>query len=317
MNWGVIGYGEIAPSFIEGLKAVQGQQLFAIASKSKHEILNSENRYPTARIFSDYETLLKQTEIDIVYICTTNNLHKENVISALKAGKHVLSEKPIGVCRQDTLEMFEEAKRQSRFLMEGMWTRFLPAYKYFKELLNNETIGQINFARIDFGFSSNWSNERRLMNQKLFGGAMLDNGDYNLFLSQDIFGQMPKRISAFARKAETGVEDLCGVMLQYPDGTISQLFCGFHQKTRQEALIYGEKGHIRLQEFWRGTVVEITTDKGEEVKQFPFRANGFEYEIEEVVKCINEGKIQSEVISHEMSLEVASIMDEAINEIRK
>jgi len=99
---------------------------------------------------------LSDQELDIVYICTTNNLHKENVLRALEAGKHVLCEKPMGISKMDVEHMINVAKMQGRFLLEGMWTRFLPAYKHFKQLLFEQAIGTINFLRVDFGFFSDW-----------------------------------------------------------------------------------------------------------------------------------------------------------------
>lgn len=315
MNWGIIGYGKITPSFIEGLTAIKGQYLTGIASVSKHKSLLNENKYSQATIYSKYADLLNDSNIDIVYICTTNNLHKENVLDALKAGKNVLCEKPMSVCKTDVEEMILEAKQQNKFLMEGMWTRFLPAYRHFKSLLAAAEIGQINFVRADFGFYNNWGEKRRLMNKDLCGGSILDNTDYNIFLCQDIFTTFPKHISAIGRFADTGVEDMCAVTLQYTNGAIAQLFSSFKQQTKQEALIYGEKGHIRLTEFWHGTDVELFKDKSHTKWDFPFRSSGFEYEIEEVASCIESGKIQSNLMSHAMSLEVAAILDKIIKEV--
>lgn len=312
----MIGYGEIAPTFIEAISVIEGQRLAGIASVSKYKTLVKENPYPYVRIYSTYFDLLKNPNIDIVYICTTNNLHKENVLNTLRAGKHVICEKPLGVCKFDVQEMIVEAKKQNKFLMEGMWTKFLPAYRHFKSLLKEGAIGKVNFARIDFGFFSNWGNKRRLKNKELFGGTILDNADYNIFLSQDVFTDKPLRISAFARFSETGVEDMCGVMLQYSDGSISQLFSSFQQKTNQEAIIYGDKGHFHLKQFWNGTNVVLHNEEGLNSWNFPFKKNGFEYEIEEVVSCLSNKQIESNIIPHKLSIEIAEIMDEIIKQIR-
>ena len=150
MNWGIIGYGEIAPSFIESLMQAKEETLFAIASKSKSEDLKS--KYEGVKIFDNYQSLFDDKSVEVVYICTTHNFHKENVLSALKAGKHVLCEKPMGISKAETTEMIDEAKKQNKFLMEGMWTRFLPAYKYFKEILSSQKLGAVKFVRADFGF---------------------------------------------------------------------------------------------------------------------------------------------------------------------
>lgn len=313
MNWGIIGYGEIAPSFIEGLFAVEDQELRGIASRTRHQELAERNTYPNVIIYSNYSDLLNNPDIDIIYVCTTNNLHKQNVLDALRAGKNVVSEKPLGVCKSDVEEMIFEARSQNRFLMEGMWTRFLPAYRHFKRLLEDGVVGKVSFAQIDFGFSSEWGAERRLRNKALFGGTLLDNADYGIFLSQEIFCVPPVRISAFGRFCETGVEDMCGVMLQYPNGAISQLFSSFQLKTRQEAVVYGEKGYLRLKPFWNGTVVALYTPaKGTRSSEFPVRKNGFEYEIEEAAKCVKNQQIQSEIVPHQLSIEIAGILDEII-----
>lgn len=318
MNWGIIGHGEIAPAFIRGLSSVEGQSLYAIASRSRHRQLADEGRYPGVHIHGTYEDLLNDPQVEIVYVCTTNHLHKSNVLAALRAGKHVLSEKPLAVCREDAAEILGEAARTRRFLLEGMWTRFLPAYRFFlTKLLMAGVIGNVKFVRADFGFNSTWGPERRLKNRDLYGGAVLDNGDYTIFLCQDIFSQIPCKLSAFGRVIETGVEDSCGVMLQYPTGAIAQLFSGFQQATKQEALIYGDKGWIRLNEFWHGTEVEWQDGTDRHIRYFPFRANGFEYEIEEVCACISAGRLESPVITHAMSLEVAGIMDKIIEQLNQ
>ncbi len=317
MKWGVVGYGEIAPTFIEALNVVNGQHLVAIASKSKSHLLTSSNRYPNVKVFSNYQALVDDSEIDAVYICTTNQLHKENVIAALKAGKNVLCEKPIGVCRSDVEEMVLEARKQNRFLMEGMWTRFLPAYKHFKQLLENGAIGKVSFARVDFGFVSDWGQDRRLKNRALLGGTLLDNADYGIFLTQDVFGDTPSSVSAFAHYCETGVEDTCGIMFRYSNGAIAQLYSSFLQKTNQEALIYGDKGYLHLKPFWNGTVVDIHNREGVKSKSFPFVKNGFEFEIVEVFDCVQNKQIESRTIPHNLSLEMAGLMDEIIERVKR
>jgi dihydrodiol dehydrogenase / D-xylose 1-dehydrogenase (NADP) len=317
MNWGIVGYGEIAPSFIDGLGAVEGQKLLGIASVSKNQFLSENNIYPGVIIYSSYNELFENPEIDIVYICTTNNLHKGNVLNALKYGKNVLCEKPIAICQNDLSMLVAEAKAKGLFLMEGMWTRFLPAYRHFKYLLDSNAIGKVNYANIDFGFFSDWDDSRRLKNPDLFGGVVLDNLDYCVFLAQDVFKIKPISIISASRKYTTGVEDMCAVILQYQDDSFAEIFASFQQKTNQDALIYGEKGYIHLKSFWNGTLVELHNAEGVQKWDFPFRKNGFEYEIENVTFCIKNRLKESEIVSHKHSLEVAEILDEILKQIRK
>jgi predicted dehydrogenase len=318
MNWGVIGFGEITPSFIESILALEGQNLFAIASKSKFKFLREKKIYSEAIIYSEYQHIYNDPNIDIVYVSTTNNLHKENVLFSLRSDKHVLCEKPLSKSKEDTLEIIRTAKQHNKFLMEAMWTRFLPAYKEFITLIKNGAIGSPKMAFIDFGFLSTWGPERRLLNKKLFGGAILDNTDYGIFLCIDIFGGLPKKIHAVGHFSKTEVEDMCGILLSFPGGEIAHLFSSFTLKTNQDAIVYGDKGNIIFKEFWHGTKIILQQDGKEPVCfDIPSRYTGFFHEIEETSKCIENGFIESSIIPHQLSVDVAGIMDEVISLVSK
>lgn len=309
MNWGIVGYGEIAPSFICGLKSVNGARLSGIASKSKYKILRENDEYKDVKIYENYNELYRDNEIDIVYICLVNNLHKKNVFDALNAGKHVLCEKPMAMNTQDSIEMIALAREKKLFLMEGMWTRFLPAYRKFKEIISSKEIGLITLLKVDFGFLSKWDKERRLLNRNLFGGNLLDNADYNLFLCNDLFDLQPEKVFGCATFADTGVENSCSLLFQYSNGAMAQLYSSFILQTKQDAIIYGTEGYIILEEFWHGTKIEIVKNNRKKKLTFPFKQNGFEYEIEEVEKCIERKEIESNIVSHETSIEISKLMD--------
>jgi dihydrodiol dehydrogenase / D-xylose 1-dehydrogenase (NADP) len=309
MNWGIIGYGEIAPAFIRGIKAAGGQHVCAIASRTKHPLLRAAAEFREVAVYSDYTDLYNDPTVGVVYICTTNQLHYENVMGALAAGKHVLCEKPVAVNPEELEEILSFARARRLFFMEGMWTRFLPAYRHFKQLLADGAIGEINFIRADFGFESDWGEERRLKNKALYGGVILDNLDYPIFLCQDVFATAPLIVTASGRFASTGVEDLCSVSLQYPSAAVAQVFASFQQKTRQESIIYGKLGYIRLGEFWHGTKVELSLGDSLITKDFPFKCNGFEYEVRAVNDCIRQGLTECPLVTHAMSREVALIME--------
>jgi predicted dehydrogenase len=318
MKWGVIGHGEISPVFIESLLFLEEHNLLCIASVSKHSVLINSKKYQKTIIYKNYIDLFKNKDVEVVYIATTNNMHKENVLNALNNGKHVLCEKPIGVCKSDTIELIECARKNNKFLMEGMWTRFLPAYREFLRLISTGIIGKPTLFMIDFGFLSHWGPDRRLLNKGLFGGAVLDNTDYNIFAAIDFFNSLPVSINAVADYAHTGVENKCGILLKFPCGGLAHLFSGFVVETNQDAVVYGEFGSVTLKKFWHCSAIVVKLN-GQKPKKyhFPFSSTGFVHEIEEVVKCITEGKIESQTIPHQLSIDVAGIMDEVLCQIRK
>jgi len=316
MNWGIIGYGEITPSFIEGLDQATNAKLIAIASKSAHKYLDKKELYKNINYYKSYKKLIALDSIDIIYIATTNNLHYQNTKLVLDSGKHCLCEKPFTPSENETQRLITLAKNKGLFLMEGMWTRFLPAYRKFIELLDKSSIGRPKLLKVDFGFWNDWPKNRRLLNPKLYGGTLLDNADYNVFLSQDVFREYPKSINAIATYAETGVEDACGIQLLYPNGGMAQLFSSFRCKTEQEAIVYGDKGYIKLKKYWRGTEIMLKVGEKEKKLEFPFRANGFEYQIESVQNSIAAGKIENDFVPHAASIEVAQILDEVQRQIQ-
>lgn len=317
MNWGVIGYGEIAPSFIDGLNAIPKSKLIGIASITSYEFLQSKGIYENVKLYNNYTELIKNSDVNVIYISTTNNMHFENASEVILHGKHLICEKPLTPNLQKTKELIEKANKNAVFFMEGMWTRFLPSYQKFINLLRNGAIGTPKLLKVDFGFHNSWPKNRRLLNPVLYGGTLLDNADYNIFLSQDVFGVYPEQIAAQATYAETGVEDACSIILKYPSGGMAQLFSSFHCKTKQEAIVYGEKGYIELIEYWHGSKVLINSNSSIHQYEYPHRVNGFEYEIEAVERSINQGRIENEILPHSASIEVAGIIDEIKLLIRK
>lgn len=318
MKWGLVGYGEITPHFIKSLLAIDGQEIDAIASISKHDELAKKTEFKGIDIYDDYNLLYDNSDIEIVYISTTNNLHKDIVIKCLRSGKHVLCEKPLGICKDDVSEMVATSKECKKFLMEGMWTRFLPAYKKFISLIKGGTIGIPQFAIIDFGFYSTWGNERRLLNKDLCGGSLLDNTDYNIFACIDIFNSLPSEFNSLATFSETGVENKCSINLKFPNGGMAQIFSSFVQQTNQDAIVYGSIGSIKLKEFWHGQEIELNiNDQQTKNIKLPFRSSGFYHEIQDVISCINANKLESSIIPHSLSISIASIIDEIFEQIKK
>lgn len=311
MNWGIIGFGEIAPSFISALNFSELANLVAISSRSKSNDLQGTFRNVT--IYSNYEDMFCDSNVDIVYIATTNNLHFELIKLGLLHDKHVVCEKPLTLNYKDSKILFELASSRGLYLLEGMWTRFLPAYRKFVNLLQSNFIGKPKFVKVDFGFLSDWPIDRRLLNPNLYGGTLLDNADYNIFLCQEVFKSSPVEIHAQGIFEETGVESSCSILLKYPCGGLAQLFSSFKCKTNQEAIIYGELGVIKLEDFWRGTNVYAKRGKEVLVENYELAHNGFEYEIESVEKDLSFGRLENKIVPHSTSLQVAAIIDTVKN----
>lgn len=317
MNWGFIGFGRIARKFLESLETLDGELPYAFASRSNANDLKQE--FPNVQVYDSYATLLSDPKVDIVYISTTHNFHCQNAISALKAGKHVICEKPMGVSSEEVLAMTEVVKSCGKFLMEAMWMRFLPAYREAITRVKAGEIGAVNYITASFGFRSEdkLTKDGRLLNPDLAGGALYDVGVYPLTLVSDLFGWEPASFKAHAIKSDTGVDETIQVQLDFGGDRLAQVMGSIAMHTNKEACIYGERGYIRLPMFWKAESYDVII--GEDVQTFksPYLSNGYAHEIMEAVKCIKQGKIETDLFTLNDSLMSAQLVESILSAIFK
>jgi predicted dehydrogenase len=235
--------------------------------------------------------------------------HKEISILSLKNGKAVLCEKPVTINENEIKEIICTAEEHKAFFMEAMKTRFLPINQKIKYCINEGRIGAVRLLQADFGFSAQFDPMNRLFNKDLGGGALLDVGIYNVSYSSFIFGNHPTNINSNIYIGKSGVDESVSVNLGYEGGKQAQLYSSINLDTIRAANIIGTKGRICVPKFSNADTAYILTDGKEEKMHLPFDINGFEYQIREVVKCINEEKVQSEIMSWNDSIEIMSIMD--------
>ncbi|MES2308875.1 MAG: Gfo/Idh/MocA family oxidoreductase, partial [Verrucomicrobiota bacterium] len=248
-------------------------------------------------------------KIDAVYIATPHPFHQENSILCLKEGKAVLCEKPFTINALEAAEVIDVAKEQKQFLMEGMWSRFLPHVVKARELIQSGAIGDPRLLQADFGFKGEWNPEGRLFNPHLGGGALLDVGVYPISLSFYLFGA-PKKIQSQACLGKTGVDEQASLLFEYEGGRMALLSTSIQTTTPQEAVIMGSEGSIRLHRPWWGpSHLTLTTKRGDEVMAFPKVGNGYNYEAEEVGRCLREGLFESPVMPWDESLAIMKTMD--------
>lgn len=310
VKWGIIGLGGIAHKFAQALEVIPEAELVAVASRSKENAEAFGNEYNVLTRYDSYDDLVIDKEVEAVYIATTHNSHKELTIKCLKQGKAVLSEKPIAVNQKEMLEMIKHAKEQNVFLMEALWTRFLPVTEMIKSWIDNGRIGEIRHISANFGFRGNNDPNARLLNPKLAGGALLDIGIYPIFFFTFLYDEAPAEIKSIVKFSETGVDVDSNIIMKYSDNKMANMAISFNTYIPRDGLITGTKGVIRIPQFTRSTSATLEID-GEIVEEvnIPFIKNGFEYEIAEVMKCLREGKIESELMSLEESLRLVRIMD--------
>lgn len=314
-NWGILGPGRIANQFAEGLKVIDGAVLYAVASTNLQRARVFAEKYRGEKTYGSYEDLVNDPKVDAVYIATPHRSHYENILLCLNAGKSVLCEKPMNVNSAETAELIKIAGQKKVFLMEALWSVYLPIYNQIRQWLNDGAIGEIKFLASTFGGNVPKDGGDRWLNPELAGGTLLDMGVYPIAISQWVMQQNPTSFSAKSFIGKTGVDELTAVLLQYENGAISQFSSNFFVDGANEFLIFGTKGHISIPEPWSASQATLVSGDQELTVKMPFHGGGFEFETEEAMKCIHQGLMESPLMTWSNTLANMQLMDSIRAEI--
>ena len=306
IRWGILGTGSIAKKFAQGLADTTEADLVAVGSRTKEKADAFADQFQIPIRYASYQDLATDPKVDLVYVATPHPFHCENTILCLENRKGVLCEKPFALNQREAKLMIKTARKQNTFLMEAMWTRFMPAMVQLRQLLAKGVIGEVRMLTADFGFRSEVNPENRLFNLELGGGALLDVGVYTVSLSSMVFGQ-PSQIATLADIGQTGVDEQAGVLLLHNQGQISILNTAIRTNTPQEAMLMGTEGQIKIESPW--WIPTRLTVKGE-MYDIPFEGNGYNYEAMEAMNCFRAGQIESQIMPHQETLSIMKSLDQ-------
>jgi dihydrodiol dehydrogenase / D-xylose 1-dehydrogenase (NADP) len=309
-RWGIVGAGGIAHKFADAISHIENSAIQAVASTNSQRAKDFAQMYSIPNHYDSYAQLFLDDTVDIVYIATTHNFHCKNTLDALNAKNHVLCEKPLAVNAPQVKHMIKTAQSNEVFLMEALWTRFLPMMSEVRDVIEKGTIGQPQLLQADFGVKFDYNPKSRIFNPDLAGGALLDIGIYCIALASMIFGE-PNNISSTVKMTDTGVDQRSTVVLGYDHGKMAILFQALDLETPREALIVGTEGSIKLHPTWMaGNEYTVKLNSGtKKTYKSETHENGFIYEIKAVQECINAGKAQCDLMSLDETLRIAEIMD--------
>jgi predicted dehydrogenase len=310
IRWGIIGTGNIAHSFASDLQLCEDAELVAVGSRTLKNANAFGEKFNIPHRHASYTALANNAAVDVVYISTPHPLHCENTLLCLNAGKHVLCEKPFAMHAREAELMIATARAKKLFLMEAMWTRFLPLVVQLRNMLAENVIGEVRMLQADFSFRAPYDSEGRLFNPKLGGGALLDIGVYPINLASMLFG-VPERMTGMAHIGESGVDEQNAILMGYSGGRIATLHSGNRLDSPMEAVIMGSKGSIRLHRFMhRPERMSVTANgKPEEIIESLVKGKGYLYEAQEVMQCIRAGKTESHTMPLGETLIIVKTMD--------
>lgn len=310
LRWGVMGTGSIASAFVQGLKAVENAQVTAVGSRTEEGAARFADRWAVPRRHADYRSLAQDPEVDVVYVATPHPAHHPNTLMCLEAGKHVLCEKPLAMNALQVAEMIAAAKDNDRFLMEALWTRYLPASRKVHSLVAQGAIGELRSLSADFGISVPYDPEHRLFSPELGGGALLDLGVYPLAFASHFLGELTVLGASRRLAPNQMVDSQTTVLVQGEHGVPGMLSCSTQAAMPNRAVLVGTRGWIQIERFWCPTDVVLHRE-GHEPESFslPLRVNGYEYEAEEVTARVLAGERESPDMPWDESLRIARLLD--------
>lgn len=314
MKWGIIGLGAIAHKFASELLLEQ-EEVYAVASRNLEKAKEFAKQYHSSKYYDSYEELLKEENIDIVYIATPHHLHSELTIKALAHNKNVLCEKPFALEREQAQKMIELSKEKNKFLMEAFWTRFNPSILEILKKINDGEIGEIKYINADFAFPANFNLKNRLSELALGGGSLMDIGIYPIFLSYILLGK-PLEILATSNFGETGIDLQTSIIFSY-NKSQAVMHSGFEYHSNMEATICGTKGRIIIHSIWHMADSYTIVDNNGNKKNYtaPKKGIGYTHEIQECRKCIENNLLESKLWTHQNSLDLMELLDKTRDKI--
>jgi predicted dehydrogenase len=345
LRWGILGTGAMAGAFARGLADLPGAEAVAVGSRDGGRAGEFARGLGIARSHGSYEDLAADPGVDIVYIASTNALHRDHALLCLDAGKPVLVEKPFALNATQAREVVERARQRGLFCMEAMWTRFLPLMGRLRGLVGEGAVGRVQSLSAQMGYPFVYEPGGRQFDPALGGGALLDVGVYLVSLAFDLLGA-PDEVVGRCSKAATGVDDRFAALFVYSDGRLATLSASLVGATSNDAVVAGSEGLIRVHEpFYKadrlalrrvaplragggdgrasgiggnalvrtakrrvGRLVRALAGRRERVV-VPYVGDGYHYQAAEAARCLRAGLVESPTMPPDQTVAILEVMD--------
>jgi predicted dehydrogenase len=308
IRWGILSTGGIAHEFARKALKTRGAQLVAVGSRTQEAADAFGAEFDIPHRHASYEALANDPDVDIIYIATPHNLHYANARLCLEAGKPALVEKAFTLNAAQAADLIALARQKRLFLMEAMWTRFLPGMAKVRELVQGGAIGELRMVKADLGFRADYRPEWRLLNPNLAGGALLDVGCYVVSFASMLLGS-PTQVSGLSYIGETGVDEQSAILLGYPEGRMAVLNCAVRTSSPRDGWVLGTEGSLYLHATFGWTRHIVLKSAGGAEQHFRFKNPGFEHQIAESMRCLRAGLLESPLMPLDESLSIMQTLD--------
>lgn len=310
MKWGILGTGNIASVFARTLCQVEGAECYAVASRTLEKAEQFAAEYGFAKAFGSYEELAADPEVEIIYIATPHSHHYENMKLCLTHRKPVLCEKAFTMNAVQAEEIRMLSEKLGVFAAEALWPRYMPSRALIQQTLDSGVIGKVTAltANLSYVISQN----KRIMEPELAGGALLDVGVYGLNFAIMHFGNQISRIESSVQFAETGVDAMESITLFFEDGRMAVITDGIYARSDRKGIFYGDQGYMIVENINNPQSISVFDLSDRLVKhiEVPRQISGYEYEIRECMEAVKNKESGSSSMPLSESVYLMKVMDE-------
>ena len=309
MKIGILGAGRIAGKFANTMNQVSEAECWAVASRSAERAAAFAEQWGFAKSLGSYEEMLSDPELELVYVATPHSHHYEHMKLCLEYGKHVLCEKAFTLSAAQAREIAALAAEKNCYLAEALWTRYMPSRQIIDDLLSSGIIGKVRMLTANLCYPV--SHKERIMDPALGGGALLDLGVYGLNFAMTHLGHEITGVDTTVQMTDTGVDGSEVITLRYRNGAMAVLTHSVFARSDLQGVFSGEKGYIVVENINNPKSASAYDDYGRLLKrvEVPPQVTGYEYELQEAIRCISEGKTRTECITPEYSVKLMELMD--------
>ena len=303
-NWAILGCGKIAQKFAIELKA----NLYAAASRNLKKAEEFATKFNIEKAFGSYDEMVKDPNVDIVYIATPHSHHLKHTLLCLQHKKAVLCEKAFAINKKEVLQMIKASKDNQTFLMEAFWERFKPQFLKLTEIVNSKKLGELKFLKSDFMFHSEYNPSSRLFNMDLGAGSLLDIGIYPVFTALMLLGK-PHSIKTIQHFSPTGSEESIAMLFGYKNGATAVLTSSFAAKCKNETELCFENGFVKAERFSNQPILMNINGKNDYIEFDAGPNMGYHFEASHVMDCLDKNLIESPILPLSVSLDLIEILD--------
>lgn len=305
---GILGTGSIVRRIMADFRMGENYELTAFASRSYDRAREFADRYGAKYAYGSYEELAQSPRVDLIYVASPHNYHKAHTLMMLAGGKHVVCEKPFALNDTEADEMIALARKKGLFLMEAMWSRFLPAMRDLKARVEGGLIGDIYAFTGNFGFSSEYNPQSRVYSMSLAGGSLMDVGVYPINIAAYFLGCRFTSASSLAVKAPTGADARFFSQIGFEGGAGAQILSAVDMATESRVMLYGSRGFVEIPDFWHATRYDARADGKTQTFRFPEENEGHRHEFAHAAECVLSGRTESPVMPLNDTREILRVM---------